>query len=176
MISKGYHTAISTAHATILLRSGIIKAMTPHIQALRAITYTTFRAFFVPLVWIVGGIFGVLLVIDIILAILYSNWWLLGLIVIIPLGLIVFVAGLLIGLLAKRLEPRRLEKSDRVQIKSFTDKIIRLVEVRATPLPVVVFLIAKDVVRGRRSSYIEGLLSDSSSLKGDFERIVGMFR
>lgn len=150
--------------------------MTPYIQALRAITYTTFRAFFVPLVWVVGGIFGALLVIAVLLAALHSSWWLLGLVVIIPLGIACLVIGLVLWFLAKRLEPRALTDSERQHIRDFTGKIMRLVEVRATPPPVIVFLIAKDVIRGRRSGYVEGLLKDSGSLKGDFERIVGMFR
>lgn len=150
--------------------------MTPYVQAIRAITFTTFRAFFVPLVWIIGGVFGALIVIDILLSILYSSWWLLGLIIIVPLGLIVLAAGLLIWFIAKRLEPRRLKKSDREQIENFTDKIIRIVEVRATPLPIIVFLIAKDVIRGKKSSYVEGILDDSTSLKRDFTGIVGLFQ
>lgn len=150
--------------------------MTPYVQAIRAITFTTFRAFFVPLVWIIGGVFGALIVIDILLSILYSSWWLLGLVVIIPLGIACLVIGLVLWFLAKRLEPRSLTSSERLQIRDFTGKIMRLVEVRATPPPVIVFLIAKDVIRGRRSGYVEGLLKDSGSLKGDFERIAGMFR
>lgn len=150
--------------------------MTPYLQALRAITYTTLRAIVTPLAWIVGCVVGVSIVTTVLLAIIHSSWWLLGLIIFIPLGLVVAAAIVIILAMLSGLKPKGLSKEHQQQIRSFTDKITRIIEVRATPLPLIVFFIAKDVVRGKKSSYIEGLLNDSRDLKPGFDAIVGIFR
>lgn len=150
--------------------------MTPYIQALRAITFTTFRALFIPAAWIVGGSLVVLVILDILLAVMYSTWWLLFLIILIPLVLLALVIGAILWAIARRMAPRALSPEERRCITTFTDKLKRIAEARATPLPIIVILIAKDVVRGKKSDYLENMINDSTTLKQDFMEITALFR
>ena len=150
--------------------------MSPYISALRAITYTVFMRFFRPTAWIAGGILLALVVLVIVLSINQSGWWLVWLIVLVPVTAIVAAVGVGLLFVARRMKPARLGKAESVQIGEFTDKITRLIEARATPPFLIGIFIAKDIVRGRKSSYIEDLLKDSGSLKGDFQKVVELFR
>ena len=67
-------------------------------------------------------------------------------------------------------------KTETVTVKAFVGKLLGLAEVRSTPLPLVAFYIGKDVVRRRKSAYLTEIIQSSSTLRGDFERIVDMFR
>ena len=160
----------------ILASSAIIAPMTPYIQALRAITFTTFRKLFIPAVWIVASFIALLLVATILLAIYFSPWWLLLLVLVVPLALVATIVGLLLWAIAARMRPRQLTGEESAKINDFTGKITRIAETRATPVPIIVFLIAKDVARGQKSRYVENLINDSTSLKSDFAEIAAMFR
>lgn len=144
-------------------------------KALRAITYVVFRRLFIPICWVVIGIIVVLWTITLLLGLSVDSSWLWALILLAPLTFAVTIVLTALWLLSKQLAPRRLSREERQGIAAFTDKILRLAETRATPWPVIAALIAKDVVRGRRSSYIEGLISDSKSLKSDFTEIKRLF-
>ena len=52
---------------------------------------------------------------------------------------------------------------------------MRVAEVRATPLPWMFVLIAKDVIRGKNSSYLETVVNDTTSLKQTFLNIRALF-
>ena len=144
-------------------------------KALRAITFVTFRRIFLPIIWISVAILLVLWLIVFLLSFSLDLAWLWLLIVVIPVTIIAVAVLALLWFVSSRLTPRSLSKHERSLVTQFTDKIIRLAETRATPWPVMAALIAKDVVRGRRSSYINNLIADSSSLKRDFTDIKALF-
>lgn len=154
----------------------IVGRMTPYIRAIRALTATVFQRVYRPVAWVIGGILCLLLVFTIWLSTTVSSWWWLLLILLIPLVIIVILVGIVLWILSQRLLPRRLERTERVSIERFADKVImRIAEVRATPPPVLVFFIAKDVIRGKKSTYLEGIIEDSTSLKQDFLEIRNLF-
>ena len=148
--------------------------MQASIQAIRAITFVTFRRIFLPIIWVGAGILVMLWVVAI-LAITVEISWLWVFVVLIPLSLVAAAIGSVVWLAALRIAPRKLNHADRSQLTEFTDKIFALAEVRATPWPLIVAFIAKDIVRGKKSSYIEGIIQDSKSLKSDFVAIRQLF-
>ena len=149
--------------------------MTPYIRAIRALTATVFQRVYRPVAWVIGGILCLLLVLTIWLGTTVSAWWWFLLIVLIPLVMIAILVGIVLWTFSQKLLPRRLERTERASIEGFTDKVMRITEVRATPPPVLVFLIAKDVIRGKKSSYLEGVIEDPTSLKQDFLAIRNLF-
>lgn len=149
--------------------------MSPYILALRAITATVFQRVYRPVVWVVSTLLVVIFVIVVLLAALYSTWWLVALLIIIPLGLVFVLIATVLWIASKKLLPRSIDRAERKQITEFSDKIMRVVEVRATPFPVMAAFIAKDIVRGKKSSYIEGIIDDSKTLKSDFTAIKALF-
>ena len=124
--------------------------MSPYILALRAITATVFQRVYRPVVWVVSALLVVIFVIVVLLAALYSPWWLVTLLIIIPLGLVFALIATVLWIASKKLLPRSIDRSERKQITEFSDKIMRVVEVRATPFPVMAAFIAKDIVRGKK--------------------------
>lgn len=149
--------------------------MNPYIRALRAITATVFQRVYRPLVWIIGGILTLLCVSIIALMYYATPWWGIAFIILIPIILLFGTVSIILWLLSQRLLPRRLMHSERQQILEFSDKLLRVAELRATPLPVIVGLIAKDLIRGKKSSYLEGIIADSGSLKSEFTKIRDLF-
>ncbi len=155
---------------------GILSDMKPRISAIRTIAAITFRQIFFPIV-VIAGLVAVILTIVIVIAAHYlSPWWLVFLL---PLGLAVIfggVVGLALWSISSLLVPKTMTKTETVTVKAFVGKLLGLAEVRSTPLPLVAFYIGKDVVRRRKSAYLTEIIQSSSTLRGDFERIVDMFR
>jgi hypothetical protein len=149
--------------------------MSPYILALRAITATVFQRVYRPVIWVVSALLVVIFVIVALLAALYTPWWLVALLIIIPLGLVFTLIATVLWIASKKLLPRSIDRTERKQITEFSDKIMRVVEVRATPFPVMAAFIAKDIVRGKKSNYIEGIIDDSKTLKSDFTAIKALF-
>ncbi len=149
--------------------------MKPTIQAFRALTAVIFQHMFIPIAWVVGAVFGLLYLLTIYLGgWVHPLWWLL-LIVLMPLTLVVTAVGAAAWYLSTRLIPRPLTPAERSEIGEAADKIVRVAEVRATPVPLLFILIAKDIVRGKNSSYIESVVNDTTSLKSTFMNIRAMF-
>ena len=149
--------------------------MTPYIRAVRALTATVFQRVYRPVAWVIGGILCLLFILITWLGATISHWWWVLFVFITPLTIALTITGIVLWLLSEKLQPRRLQSSERTLLEAFADKLMRIAEVRATPVPVLVFLIAKDVVRGRKSTYLEHIIKDSSSLAGDFAHIRDMF-
>ena len=144
-------------------------------KALRAITYVIFRRLFLPIFLVVIGILAVLWATVLVLGFSVDMSWFWVFILLVPLTFVAATVLIVLWLLSSRLAPRRLNKQERRGMAVFTDKILRLAETRATPWPIMAALIAKDIIRGRRSAYIERLIDDTRSLKGDFVEIKRLF-
>jgi hypothetical protein len=138
------------------------------VSTFRAITAVLFQRIFRPVIWVGTMVIIGLYILTIYLGVaVHGLWWLL-LIVLIPGTVLLGGISTALWFLANQLLPRPLQSHERRQLLGFADKIIRIAEVRATPIPVLVFLVAKDVIRGRRSTYVEEVIEDSKSLKDDF--------
>ena len=71
--------------------------------------------------------------------------------------------------------PRKLKSDEKSELTAFVDKLVRIAETRATPLPIIGLIIAKDIITRKKHGYIETLVNDTTGLKGDFQRIVSIF-
>lgn len=112
----------------------------------------------------------------IMLTLSFSSWWLLLLILFIPLTLVFLVSGGILWLLLQRLLPRKLTASERSRLNAFTGQLFSLAERTKTPYPILLFLVAKDVLRGRESSFLRGMIGDSKTLMKEFDDIQALFR
>ena len=149
--------------------------MKASIQALRALTAVIFQRLFTPIMWVVGACIVACLLVTIYLGgWVHPLWWLL-LVIVTPVTLIIVAVAAAIWYLSTRLIPRPLSSSERRQLNDAADKVLRVAEVRATPLPWMFIMIAKDVIRGKNSSYLETVVSDTTSLKQTFLDIRALF-
>lgn len=149
--------------------------MNSYLASFRAITAEYVLSLLRPAAFVTFGLYGALLVLIGYLAWSLSPWWWLFAV---PFTLLVIVLSAIFGLLyvvARRLEPRHLEHQERRQIKAFTKKLLRISENSRTPYPLILLLIAKDVIRGRESRFLRDLIDDSQSLLGDFRAIQQLF-
>ena len=106
----------------------------------------------------------------------FTAWWLLLLLLLVPLTVIVLVIGSVLWYLLHRILPRQLSAAERDQLNGFTDKLFAVAEKTKTPYPILLFLVAKDVIRGKESSFLRGLISDSKSLMKELGEIQRLFR
>ena len=149
--------------------------MKASIQAFRALPAIVFQRIFTPIIWIVGACITAILLLTVYLGgWVHPMWWLL-LVIITPATLVVVAITAAVWYLSTRLIPRPLTPSERSQLNDAADKVMRVAEVRATPLPWMFVLIAKDVIRGKNSSYLETVVNDTTSLKQTFLNIRALF-
>ena len=144
--------------------------------ALRAITAVTFRRL---LTWvsIAAAIILVALWAGMLALVIFVNpWWWLMTVILLPVTLGLTLFATLLFALTKRLVPRKLTGEESAKVHHFTSTLLGLAEVRATPLPILAFLIGKDILRGRQSSFIESTISDAKGLRGQFDAIRNMFK
>lgn len=110
------------------------------------------------------------------LALSFSAWWWLLLLIFIPvtvfLGLLVYLLWFLFG----KLLPRKLSKPEQQKLNGFIETLFSLAERSKTPYPILLFLIAKDVIRGKESSFLRDLIGDSKKVTQEFEQIRTLFR
>lgn len=149
--------------------------MNSTVSALRAISAITMRRILVPILWIAGGVLTVLYIGTIYLFTEIDPWWALLLIVLIPITIIITLLGIGLWFVSGKLLPRNYDAKHKKSITSFTDKILGLVENSKTPYPIHLFLIGKDIIRGKESRHLKGMIDDSSSLKRDFDAIKRSF-
>jgi hypothetical protein len=149
--------------------------MNSTILALRAITAVTLRRLLLPFIIIAACILVVLYALVIGLMSVDSTWWALLLIPLIPTTLLVSLIGAGLWIASGKLLPGHITKTQRKGVVAFTDKLARLIENGKTPYPIHLFLIGKDVIRGKGSRHLRSLIDDSSSLKDDFNTIRRMF-
>ena len=106
-----------------------------------------------------------------------SGWWWLLLVIWVPLLLISVGLRVIVGLLAGRfLWRNRLSDQQKSQLNAFVDKLQSLAESRGLGWPVFIFLNIKDIVLHRDFRTTKKLVTDSTSLKRDFEQLERLFR
>lgn len=115
-------------------------------------------------------------ILTIMLSLSFSGWWLLLLLVLVPFTVVFLLIGLVLWLLLQRLLPRKLTSRERSQLNGFTEQLFTIAEKTKTPYPILLFLVGKDVLRGKESSYLRGLIGDSRSLLKEFSDVQALFQ
>lgn len=141
------------------------------IRTLRIITAVTLRRILTPVLGVTGVAFLVSYVCTTLLVSQVSGWWLLLLILLIPLTLVFALIGTGLWLVSGKLLPSNYQKAYKKDVVAFTDKMMRLIESSKTPYPIHLLLIGKDVVRGKESSHLKEIINDSKTLKRDFDEL-----
>ncbi len=128
-------------------------------------------------VLVIGAFIGLALyTLTVFLAISFSTWWLLALVILVPITVFLILLASLIWFLLGKLSPKKLSKPEQQKVDGFIDTLFSLAERSKTPYPVLLFLIAKDVIRGKESSFIRDLIGDSKKVTKEFEEIRTLFR
>jgi len=149
--------------------------MTPYVHTIRALTALVFRRLLVPVVIFTTICLVMIIILIGILAIKFSPWWLLAYLILAPFGIVFTGLGVFGWLISERLLPRRLNKNEKREVLQFVDKILHIAEARTLPLPLIGMIVTKDIVTRKKHGYIETLVSETTGLKGDFQRIVAIF-
>lgn len=149
--------------------------MNSTIRAVRALTAWQFRRIFRVLIGAIVGVLMVLWLAMILAAWYWTAWWLIFMILLLPVSLVVLALGIGGWWLSGKVLPRHLSRDEKQHIDHFNDKLFGLVEEARTPVPILGILFAFDVMRGRGNSRIQAAVENSASLKGDFEQIRRMF-
>lgn len=121
----------------------------------------------------IGIVAAIVLVGAIWLTTISAWWWLLAAVVItavILLALIYLVAAFVVKLMRPDLS-----KVQKTGVRDFVDKFERVTENVQTPIFIIVFRIARDIIRPRQPSYIQTVASDSTSLHKDLAELQKMF-
>lgn len=111
----------------------------------------------------------------ILLALSFSNWWWLLLILLLPLTLVFVILCYLMWSMIQKLMPRKLTPNEREQLQNFIGKLFGIADRGSLPYPVLLFLVGKDVIRGRESRFINTLIGNSKALTHEFSDIQELF-
>ena len=141
------------------------------VKALRAISALSLRHLLHPAVVMTVILLGATYVITILLALVFSKWWLLLLIILVPLSAIGGILYFILRYTVSKLMPTQLTKSERSKISVFVDRLVDIADRSRTPYPIMLLLIAKDVLRGKESDFLKSLIGDSRDLLKEFSDI-----
>ncbi len=120
---------------------------------------------------IIAAILLILFIVTALLAINVSPWWWLLLVPLAIIGVVVVAARWILTKIIGKIYRHPYSRQQREQLDSFNDKIQRLIEARATPLPLFAFITLWDIIRRRDATTLRSLLEDSSSLRSDFREL-----
>ncbi len=149
--------------------------MNPTILALRAVTGVYFRRLLIIATAVAVGLFSILYIVINYLAMNLSPWWWIFMIVLVPLSIIVVIVGAGLWFASRKLLPRRMSRQESRTIMAFGAKLFGVIERGRVPYPLLLGMVAKDVLRGKESNLVKDTIADSRSLKDDFIRIQQMF-
>ena len=149
--------------------------MQSSILALRALGAVVLRRILRPALILIVLVLTLCFAATLVLASLVSLWWLLLLIIFVPVSFVVGIVFLLLWQATNRLIPRALSRQEHRQLWAFCTKILVVAERAKLPYPVLVVLIGKDILRRRESVFLEEVIGDSKSLTTEFGEIRKMF-
>lgn len=145
------------------------------LNAMRAISVVTVQRLVKPILLMTVIVFVALYCLMIFLALSFSGWWWLLLLLLLPLTLIALAIGFLTLFLLKTLLPRRLSQEEQIKLDGFAEKLLGVLERSRFSYPVIVFLIAKDIIRKKESSFLRDMIGDSKDLTREYGQICRMF-
>lgn len=148
----------------------------PSISALRALSALFLYRALQPILVMSLILLGAAFVTMVLLALSFSNWWWLLLLLLLPLTFVFVVLCYMMWHALSKLLPRKLSTDERERLRDFNDKLFRIADRGRLPYFVLVFLVAKDVVRGKESQFLNNLIGDSQALTQEFGDIQGLFK
>ena len=104
-----------------------------------------------------------------------SAWWLL---LALPLFILFIATSILIiisGIIIRSVSPPQ-TKHQRTSVSLFVDQLQRISEVTQTPKFILLFRAVKDVIVPAKTSFIQSVITDSVSVKADFQSLVRSFK
>lgn len=146
-------------------------AVKPKINVLRALSSVVAKKAIFFFLIIDSFILTLMFISICLLVYFFSPWWWLLLIIYIPLFVASIIIYLIAAFIASRLYPAPLAREDRRHLQEFTDKILRLLETRGMSWWVFAALCVRDLLLYRELRTLKSLLTDTTSLKSDFEAL-----
>ncbi|MBC7459531.1 hypothetical protein H7200_02340 [Candidatus Saccharibacteria bacterium] len=104
-----------------------------------------------------------------------SAWWLL---LALPLFILFIAMSILIiisGIVIRSVSPLQ-TKHQRTSVSLFVDQLQRISEVTQTPKFILLFRVVKDVIVPAKTSFIQSVITDSASVRADFQSLVRSFK
>ncbi|MES2876638.1 MAG: hypothetical protein V4678_04175 [Patescibacteria group bacterium] len=147
----------------------------PQITAARALTAHIAYRFIRLATFVALGIFAAVLLLCWVLAYFFTAWWWL---LVVPFAAVLFVfliIRFIITLLVRRIHAERLRSDQRAALDSFVGKLERLIEARGTPPIFFVLISIKDLLIHRDITTIKELISDTTSLRRDYQELEKLF-
>lgn len=146
----------------------------PTIQAIRAIASVALRRI-LSIATAIAIIFILLYVVIFVFLLRDSAWWVIGLVLTLPL--IVVMCAVLIGtwVLSRYLRPRSLTKTETKSIQLFVSRLTELAELPGTPHFLIVFRLVRDAIGRRKNGFLASTIQNSGRLKSDFSKIRRFF-
>lgn len=138
----------------------------PSLQTVRTLAAEFFLRTVKPAVIITVIILAVLLVVSIWLTAVSAWWWILLVLVVIA-SIVVAAALTAVWFIVKTVVRPVQSKQQRTQAKAIVDKMQNVAEVTATPAPLLLFRIAKDVVMPSKQGFISSVSQNATSLTKD---------
>ncbi len=150
--------------------------MKAKVDVIRALTATVARRALL-IISILGTVIAILLLLGIwALAHYLSTWWWLLLFIYIPWLLIALIVLGIAKLITQRIYPQPLSAQQKQLLKSFADKVQRLLESRGMGWWIFAFLCFKDLLFYRDLRTLKELIADTTSLKRDFDELERNFQ
>ena len=148
--------------------------MKPTLLTIRAIGAEFANQLWLPVVLLASGIGILLIALVWWLSVAVSSWWLLlGFPVVIALS--VAAALLTVFKFVIRFISPVTTKQQRLATKGFVDKLSQIAEVAGTPKFILLFQIVRDIAAPKENGLIGDLVTNTSSLKGDFQKLRTLF-
>lgn len=146
------------------------------LRTLRAISTLFLSRILKPVAFMTVIVLGSAYVLTILLSVAFSSWWLLLLVILVPLTVIAVVGTVVLRFILRQLLPRRLSPDEKGRINAFLDKLERVAENAKLPYPVLVFLVAKDVIRKKESKFLAEMIGDTKGMMTELGEIERLFR
>ncbi len=148
--------------------------MNASLQAIRAITGVYFQKL-VAIGAVIGGLFFAALWTLLIWLTTKDGLWALFFVVLVPATIVFVFLVIMLWTLGQSVVPRKLKRAEKKTVAAIGSKLISINDTVRAPWFVSVFLIGKDVVRGRESAYIRTAIANTSGIKDDFMRVRRIF-
>lgn len=103
-----------------------------------------------------------------------SAWWWLLAAVVISADILLLIGYTVAAFAVKLLRPE-LTKVQKTGVNDFADKLERVAENIGTPIFIVVFRVARDLIWPRQPSYIQTVAADSTTLHKDLAKLQKLF-
>ena len=142
----------------------------------RAITAVFIRKLIRKVGVVVCSALLLLLVVFVLLGLKVSGWWLLALAVLIPVTIVTTIVIIALWYVSGRLASKKLAQEETRAVDTFTGKMLSVVERARTPLPILLALLAKDLVLGRETNVVSQTIADSKELHSEYRKLDAIFR